>query len=324
MPPSRSMRPCVVSWPETTRRPRCCSPPAPVRRVPCCGSPPCTSSCCGTRIRLRHSGIRVSWDAMQFASGDPVAGRPASRHGAPRRARRTHRHPRHADERGQPRRLRGGRVSRPRPPTGRTVPWRSSSSARARGCCSASTGMPSSSPSPGSRVLLGDAASPVRCCGRRPRRCRRSPRPARRSACRPSAGRVGLDLAPVDLDDDDGVRWLEACLWPDVPGRIERFRSARDLVRRDPPHVASRRHGRGLPHAAERARALSGPDAHVVVLSSWALTYLDPTRRHELVSRLRSLAHDVPDLTWLSAEPPGCVPGVRSPTARSRAAPSSG
>ncbi len=43
------------------------------------------------------------------------------------------------------------------------------------------------------------------------------------------------------------------------------------------------------------------------------MTYLDPARRHELVSHLRSLAHDVPDLTWLSAEPPGCVPGVPVP-----------
>ena len=203
-------------------------------------------------------------------------------------------------------------VSRPRPSTGRTVPWRSWSSARARGCCSVSTGMPSSSPHPGTGC---SSAIPPRRCG-----VRGSTAPVS-AFTSPSAtlglpavrGRVGLDVAPVDLDDDEAVRWLEACLWPEVPGRIERFRSARDLVRRDPPHILRGDMIEGLPHAAERARALSGPDAHVVVLSSWALTYLDPTRRHELVSRLRSLAHDVPDLTLLSAEPPGCVPGVPVP-----------
>jgi hypothetical protein len=126
-------------------------------------------------------------------------------------------------------------------------------------------------------------------------------------------GRVGLDVAPVDLDDDEAVRWLEACLWPEVPGRIERFRSARDLVRSDPPDVLRGDMVEGLPDAVERARARSGRDAHVVVLSSWAVTYLDPARRPELISQLRSLARDVPDLTWLSAEPPGCVPGLPVP-----------
>jgi hypothetical protein len=165
---------------------------------------------------------------------------------------------------------------------------------------------------PGNRVLLGDPASPVRCAG--VDRAGVGVHLAQRDLGLPTVrGRVGLDVAPVDLDDDEAVRWLEACLWPEVPGRIERFRSARDLVRRDPPHILRGDMIEGLPHAAERARALSGPDAHVVVLSSWALTYLDPTRRHELVSRLRSLAHDVPDLTLLSAEPPGCVPGVPVP-----------
>ena len=39
-------------------------------------------------------------------------------------------------------------------------------------------------------------------------------------------GRVGLDLDPVDLTDAREARWLKACLWPDIPRRIERFTSA--------------------------------------------------------------------------------------------------
>jgi hypothetical protein len=166
--------------------------------------------------------------------------------------------------------------------------------------------------SPGSRVLLGDAASPVRCAG--VDRAGVGDHLAQRGLGLPTVrGRVGLDVAPVDLDDDEAVRWLEACLWPEVPGRIERFRSARVLVRSDPPDVLRGDMVEGLRAAAERARARSGSEAHVIVLSSWALTYLDPARRHELVSRLQALARDVPDLTWLSAEPPGCVPGVPVP-----------
>ena len=166
--------------------------------------------------------------------------------------------------------------------------------------------------SPGSRVLFGDAASPVRCVG--VDRAGVGVHLTQRRLGLPTVGgQVGLDVAPVDLDDDQAVRWLEACLWPEVPGRIERFRSAREVMRSDPPDVLRGDMVEGLPEAAERARARTGPGAHVVVLTSWALTYLDPARRGELVSHLRSLAHDVPDLTWLSAEPPGCVPGVPVP-----------
>jgi hypothetical protein len=166
--------------------------------------------------------------------------------------------------------------------------------------------------SPGSRVHLGDAASPVRCAG--VDRAGVGVHLAQRGLGLPAVvGRVGLDVAPVDLDDDDAVRWLEACLWPEVPGRIERLRSARELVRSDPPDVLRGDMVEGLPEAAERARAHGGRDAHVIVLSSWAVTYLEPARRGELVSRLRTLARDVPDLTWLSAEPPWCVPGVPVP-----------
>ena len=47
--------------------------------------------------------------------------------------------------------------------------------------------------------------------------------------------REGIDLAPVDLDDDDGIAWLEACIWPDVPGRLDRFEAAVRIARTEPP-----------------------------------------------------------------------------------------
>ena len=86
------------------------------------------------------------------------------------------------------------------------------------------------------RLVLGDPASPVRCSGED-----RSGRPL---AGRPAAlalprlvGRAGVDRHPVDLSDVDAVRWLEACLWPDVPGRVERFRRAVRLVAGAPSPV---------------------------------------------------------------------------------------
>ena len=60
--------------------------------------------------------------------------------------------------------------------------------------------------------------------------------------------RAGIDLAPVDPFDDGAVRWLEACIWPDQPARLRRFRAA-----------MSERHGRARPHRSARGMAGMGP-----------------------------------------------------------------
>src|SRR5207253_8872737 len=52
------------------------------------------------------------------------------------------------------------------------------------------------------------------------------------------AARTGLDLDPVDVRDDDAVRWLLACVWPDT-GRLPRTRRALDEARKDPPHIVA-------------------------------------------------------------------------------------
>ncbi len=40
------------------------------------------------------------------------------------------------------------------------------------------------------------------------------------------ASRTGLDVDPVDVDDDDAVAWLEALVWPEHEDRLERLRAA--------------------------------------------------------------------------------------------------
>ena len=159
-----------------------------------------------------------------------------------------------------------------------------------------------------STTQLGRAGSPVRCRG-----LDRSPPPWSRPAMPVIEGRAGVDLHPVRLDDADGVRWLTACLWPDVPGRVERFVAARDLLLSDPPLVLPGDMVDALPGAVASARSPSRDDSHVVVFSSWALTYLATERRADLVAALEEVARDVPHLSWLTAEPEGCVPGIEPP-----------
>ena len=159
---------------------------------------------------------------------------------------------------------------------------------------------------------LGDPRSPVRCSGTD--RSGVGQQLTERGMDLPRvAGRVGVDLDPVPLDDDDAVRWLEACLWPDVPGRVERFRAARALLRADPPEVLHGDLVDDLATTVAVGRGQAGPEAHVIVLSSWALSYVPVERRLQLEDVLRQLSQEIAHLSWLSAEPPGCVPGVRVP-----------
>ena len=161
-------------------------------------------------------------------------------------------------------------------------------------------------------LVLGDPASAVRCAG-----VDRSVRPL--AARRPPvadlqvAGRRGLDRDPVDLTDGAAVRWLEACLWPDVPGRVERFRAAVEQQATDPPTVVVGDLVDDLGGTVTDALA-SGPlEAHLVAFSSWALTYVDRSRRPAVATTLEAIARDGRPVTWLTAEPPGCMPEVAAP-----------
>lgn len=160
----------------------------------------------------------------------------------------------------------------------------------------------------GLRTSVGDLGSPVLCEG--------VDRSVGRRALQPLpevVARVGVDRHPVALDDEDAVRWLLACLWPDVPGRVERFEAARQVLRANPPPLLQGDLvddvARAVDAVLDGAARAGGAD-HVVVYSSWALTYVARDRRFALVDQLARAARTVPALTWLTAEPPGCVPGL--------------
>jgi len=165
------------------------------------------------------------------------------------------------------------------------------------------------------RLVLGDPTSTVRCSG-----VDRSHRPvgdlAEPLELPTVAGRRGIDRHPVDLADTDAVRWLEACLWPDVPGRVERFRSAVSLLAgTGSPVVRGDMVDDLSPLLADAGRAATA-DAHLVAFSSWALTYLDRGRRPEVADALAVAAREGRPVTWLTAEPPHCTPGIDPPAER--------
>ena len=53
----------------------------------------------------------------------------------------------------------------------------------------------------------------------------------------PVAGRRGIDLHPIDLEDHEEELWLRSLVWPDHPGRQERLTQALGIAREYPPSV---------------------------------------------------------------------------------------
>lgn len=114
---------------------------------------------------------------------------------------------------------------------------------------------------------------------------------------------VGVDASPIDVRDDDAVRWLEACVWPDHVDRFTRLRSAVALARVHDVHVEK---GDAVDDAAryiEQAR----DHGHPVVTTSWVLNYLSGERRVEFVGVLDRIGATM-DLSWVIAESPHETP----------------
>jgi hypothetical protein len=117
--------------------------------------------------------------------------------------------------------------------------------------------------------------------------------------------RHGLDIRPIDVRDDDAVRWLLACVWPDHRERRRRLEGAIDLARAQPPAVRAGDLVDDLP--ALLAEAPEG--ARLVVVHSAVLTYVRPDRRAAFADVLAA-ASKRRDVVWISNEAPGVIPEI--------------
>lgn len=115
------------------------------------------------------------------------------------------------------------------------------------------------------------------------------------------AWRAGVDLAPLDVRDEQDAAWLEVLLPPDRPDRLERLREAIDRVADDPPHLVAGDALTELP-----ALAAAAPEgATRVVVSLGTAVYLPPADRERLPALARELGARL-----VTFEPVAAVPGV--------------
>lgn len=122
------------------------------------------------------------------------------------------------------------------------------------------------------------------------------------------AAAVGLDRSPIDVTDDDAVRWLEACVWPDQVDRFQRLRAAIALAREVGVDV---RRGDAVMHTPAIVDEVSAM-GHPVVTNSWVLNYLTGDQRRSYVAMLDGLGAQR-DVSWVYLESPWLTPELPGP-----------
>jgi hypothetical protein len=119
--------------------------------------------------------------------------------------------------------------------------------------------------------------------------------------------RAGLDLNPLDVRDDEDVRWLSCLVWPGEDDRAERLAAAIASARRDPPAVHRGDLVTDLPALAAQAPA----EATLVVYHTSVLYQVPPRGRRRFAAAVRGLP-----AVWLSNEAHGVIPDMPVPSSQ--------
>jgi hypothetical protein len=111
--------------------------------------------------------------------------------------------------------------------------------------------------------------------------------------------RVGIDLAPVDVTNDDGARLLKSFVWADQTERIKRLDAAIAAVREDPPRLVRGDFVELLPEVlADQPR-----DELTVVFQTAALGYVPKPERERVRRTLDDAGVELP-LAFVTAGTP--------------------
>ncbi len=116
------------------------------------------------------------------------------------------------------------------------------------------------------------------------------------------AWRAGLDLNPLDLDNEDDLAWLSCLVWPGEAKRAERLQAAIAIAQRHKPTV----HRGDLLEDLPRLAAEAPQGATLVIYHSAVLAYVDDARRRAFASAVRELG-----AVWLSNEGAGVLTWIR-------------
>ncbi|TQL66249.1 hypothetical protein FB381_0098 [Nocardioides albertanoniae] len=118
--------------------------------------------------------------------------------------------------------------------------------------------------------------------------------------------RVGVDLDPLDVTDEDDMAWLLTLIWPEHAERRDRLAAAIEVTRTDPPRLLA---GDMLDRFDEALDIAAASGGVPVVHHSAAVAYLDEPDRHRLEERLRTSASEG-RCHWISLEGTRVIPSL--------------
>jgi hypothetical protein len=112
--------------------------------------------------------------------------------------------------------------------------------------------------------------------------------------------RAGIDLNPLDVTNDEDVRWLRTLVWPEHDARRARLAAAVEIARADPPRLTAG-------DLNEHVAAVAGeapPGATLVIFHCSALAYLKPPEWAAFIATVSGLPGH-----WISNEVPEVLAG---------------
>lgn len=117
--------------------------------------------------------------------------------------------------------------------------------------------------------------------------------------------RGGIDLNPLDVNDEESMRWLTMLVWPEQHQRRQRLSEAIAIARQDPPTL---RAGNLLDLVSQQVEE-AAEHGVVVVFHSAVITYLTTGDRAAFAALMGDLVGRG-RCRWVSNEGPGVLPDV--------------
>ncbi|MBT6276633.1 MAG: DUF2332 domain-containing protein [Chromatiales bacterium] len=125
--------------------------------------------------------------------------------------------------------------------------------------------------------------------------------------------RAGLDLNPIDVNNDADIAWLETLIWPEQAARAQRFRAAVKLAKANPPRLVQ---GDLLTHLEQLAGS-APKDATLVIFHTAVLAYItDVALREQYAQQVATLNASCQKVVWVSNEAPFVFPSIAAKLAK--------
>ena len=114
----------------------------------------------------------------------------------------------------------------------------------------------------------------------------------------PVGTRLGIDLNPIDVRNEDDARWLRALVWPELEERRRLTEAAISVVRESPPDLIEGDAIEELTTACERV-----PSAErVCLVNTHTLYQFTPDQQLAFTEQVEEIGQDR-DLFWIWCEP---------------------